>query len=118
MTTINAPIVAITVYTDRARVTRRGAIHLAPGEHTLAIEGLPTTLDADSVRAGGRGADVKILGAEVATQFVTRPPEVLIADLQQQLEALLESDKALADSDAAEAARLEFLKTLRDSGGA
>src|SRR5690349_12257413 len=118
MTTIDAPIVAVTVYTDRARVTRRGKIHLAPGEHTLAIEGLPTTIEADSVRAGGRGAGVKILGAEVATQFVTRPPEALIADLQRQLDTLQESDRALADADTVEAERLEFLRTLRASGGA
>jgi len=116
MTTIDAPIVAVTVYTDRARVTRRGAIQLAPGEHTLAIEGLPTTIEADSVRAGGRGAGVKILGAEIATQFVTRPPEALIADLQHQLEELQDADKALTDDDAVEAERQEFLKSLRASG--
>jgi uncharacterized protein (TIGR02231 family) len=116
MTTIDAPIVAVTVYTDRARVMRRGAIRLAPGEHTLAIEGLPTTIEADSVRAGGRGAGVKILGAEVATQFVTRPPEALIADLQHQLEELQDADRALTDDDAVEAERQEFLRTLRAAG--
>jgi uncharacterized protein (TIGR02231 family) len=118
MTTINAPIATVAVYVDRARVTRRGAIHLAPGEHTLTIEGLPTTLESDSVRAGGRGAGVRILGAEVATQYVTRPPEARIADLQQQIEALQDADRALVDRDAVEAARLEFLKTLREAGGA
>src|SRR6185437_12892865 len=103
MTTINAPIVAVTVYTDRARVTRRGSIQLAPGTHSLAIEGLPTTIEDDSVRAGGRGAGVKILGAEIATQFVTRPPEALIADLQHQLEELQDADRSLMDDDAVEA---------------
>src|SRR5258706_12144276 len=118
MTTINAPIVAVSIYSDRARVTRRGKIHLAPGEHSLAIEGLPTTIEEDSVRAGGRGVGFKILGAEVATQFVTRPPEALLAELQEQLETLQEQDRALIDADAVEAERLEFLKTLRESGGA
>jgi uncharacterized protein (TIGR02231 family) len=118
MTTIDAPIVAVTVFTDRARVTRRGMARLAPGEHSLTIEGLPTTLEADSVRASGRGAGITILGAEVATLFVTRPPEALVADLQRQLEQLQESDRALADGDAVEAERIEFLRTLRASGGA
>jgi uncharacterized protein (TIGR02231 family) len=118
MTTIDAPIVAVTVFTDRARVTRRGAARLAPGEHSLAIEGLPTTLEADSVRASGRGAGITILGAEVATQFVTRPPEALVADLLRQLEQLQESDRALADGDAVEAERIELLRALRASGGA
>jgi uncharacterized protein (TIGR02231 family) len=118
MTPINAPIIAVTVFTDRARVTRRGTARLAPGEHSLAIEGLPTTLEADSVRASGRGAGITILGAEVATQFVTKPPEALVADLQRQLEQLQESDRALVDGDAVEAERIEFLRALRASGGA
>ena len=117
MTTIDAAIVAVTVFTDRARVTRRGTARLAPGEHFLAIEGLPTTLEADSVRASGRGAGITILGVEVATQFVTRPPEALVADLQRQLEQLQESDRALADGDTVEAERIEFLRALRASGG-
>jgi uncharacterized protein (TIGR02231 family) len=118
MTTLDAPIADVTVYTDRARVTRRGTIKLAAGEHTLAIADLPTTIDPDSVRAGGRGAGVKILGAEVATLFVTAPPEAALAELQAQLEQLQEADRALADGDTAEAERLEFLRTLRASGGA
>jgi uncharacterized protein (TIGR02231 family) len=49
---------------------------------------------------------------------VTRPPEALLAELQGQLEALQEQDRALIDADAVEAERLEFLKALRESGGA
>jgi uncharacterized protein (TIGR02231 family) len=118
MTTFDAAIADVTVYTDRARITRRGTIQLAPGEHTLAIADLPTTIDPDSVRASGRGAGIKILGAEIATQFVTAPPEAVLADLQSQLEQLQEADRALIDADTAEAERLEFLRTLRASGGA
>jgi uncharacterized protein (TIGR02231 family) len=118
MTTINAPIAAITVYTDRARVTRRGTIQLAPGEHTLSIAELPTTIDPESVRASGRGAGVKILGAEIATRFVTQPPEAAVAGLLAQLDQLEETDRALVDGDAIEVERLEFLRALRASGGA
>jgi uncharacterized protein (TIGR02231 family) len=118
MTPINAPIIAVTVFADRARITRRGTARLVAGEHSLAIEGLPTTLEADSVRASGRGAGITILGAEVATQFVTKPPEALVADLLRQLEQLQESDRSLADGDAVEAERIEFLRALRTSGGA
>src|SRR5262245_44049510 len=118
MTTIDAAIVAVIVFTDRARVTRRGTARLAPGEHSLSIEGLPTTLEADSVRASGRGAGITILGAEVAAEFVTKPPEPLIADLMGQLEQLQESDRALSDGDTIMAERIEFLRALRASGGA
>ena len=114
-TNIEAPIVAVTVYADRARVTRRGTVHLAPGEQTVALTTLPTTLDEDSVRAGGRGANVRILGVEVTTQFVPHPPEPDQAELRAQLEALQESDQALQDEDTGDGTRLAYLQGLRDS---
>jgi uncharacterized protein (TIGR02231 family) len=114
-TTIDAPIAAVTVYTDRARVTRRGRVHLAAGEQTVALTTLPTTLDEDSVRAGGRGANVRILGVEVTTQFVPRPPEPDQAALRAQIEALQDNDKALQDEDTADDTRLTYLQGLRDS---
>src|SRR5437870_2686596 len=118
MTTIDAPITAVTVYTDRARVTRRGTVHLAAGEHTLTLGGLPTTLEDNSVRAGGRGAQVKILGVEVARQFVTSAPEGSLAETQQQLQDLQDQDRVLADDEAAQAARLEFVQALRERSSA
>ena len=55
MVTINAPIVEVTVFVNRARVTRRGTIHLPAGEQTIRIENLPASINPDSVRASGRG---------------------------------------------------------------
>src|SRR5262249_5801652 len=107
MAMIDAPIVAVTVFTDRARVTRRRTARLMAGAHFLAIKGLPTTLEPESIRASGRGAGITILGAEVATQFVPRPPEPVIADLQRQLEQLQETDRGLADGEGVEAERIE-----------
>ncbi len=55
---------------------------------------------------------------DLSREYVTRPPETDLADLQARLEALQDEDQALADADALEAARLDQLKTLRDSSGA
>jgi uncharacterized protein (TIGR02231 family) len=108
-------IAEVTVYTDRARVIRRGAVRLRAGEQRVSVENLPATLQDDSVRAGGRGAGVRILGVEVVRQYVTEAPEANIAELQKQLEALQDQDTALADEDAAIGSQLEFLKSLRES---
>ncbi|HYP41443.1 MAG TPA: mucoidy inhibitor MuiA family protein [Chloroflexia bacterium] len=117
MVTLAAPIVAVTVFTDRARVTRRGTIQLEAGEHTIALERVPSMLEDDSVRASGRGANVRILGVEIVTRFVTEAPEEDLSTLQQQLQTLQDRDTALADDETAEAERIEFLKTLRQSSG-
>ena len=66
MTTLEAPIVAVTVYPGQARITRRGVLTLTGGRHELALGGLPLDLDADSVRVSGRG-EVTITGVEVTT---------------------------------------------------
>ncbi|MEO5952121.1 MAG: mucoidy inhibitor MuiA family protein, partial [Chloroflexia bacterium] len=115
MPTIETRISDVTVYVDRARIVRKGSIHLAAGEQTITIEKLPTTLQDDSVRAAGRGAGVRILGVEVARDYYTETPEENQAALQKQLQEIQDNDAALADADTAQAARLEFLKNLANS---
>ncbi|MEE3919464.1 DUF4140 domain-containing protein [Micromonospora sp. BRA006-A] len=58
---IDAPVVGVTVYPDRARVTRRGRVRLAAGDHRVRVAPLPLGLRRDSIRVGGRGA-VTVLG--------------------------------------------------------
>lgn len=115
MPTIETSISDVTVYVDRARVVRKGTIHLSPGEQTIAIERLPTSLLDDSVRAAGRGANVRILGVEVARDYYTETPEENQAALQKELQNLQDQDAALADADSAEASRLDFLKNLANN---
>jgi len=53
--TVDTRICEVTVYTDRARVTRRGTVSLTGNETELAIASLPATLETESVRATGSG---------------------------------------------------------------
>lgn len=115
MTELKAPIVAVTVFTSLARITRRGKITLEAGEHTLVVSQLPNTLQDESVRASGRGAGLKILGVEAKTQFTTETGNT--AELQAQLEALQDADRVLIAEDEVLKARLDFLKALREHGG-
>lgn len=117
MPAFNADIASVTVYTDRARVTRRGTAHVTPGEQTLVLGNLSPLLLEDSVRATGRGAGIRILGVQVDTRYVTEAPEENIAGLQKQLESLQDADKTLADEDAAHAARIDFMNNLREASG-
>lgn len=118
MTAIDAPIVAVTVFGDQARITRRGAAALDAGEQTLSLGGLPAMLAPDSVRVSGRGSGVRVLGVDVASEYVAQPPEESAAELTRRLEELQEEDRALGDEDGLHGARLDFLKQLRESGGA
>ena len=74
---LDTVIESVTVYPERALVTRRGAISLeTAGEHTLRISSLPQTVLRDSLRATGAGpAGTRILGIEQVAEIHPAPPE-------------------------------------------
>ncbi len=87
MTELQTSIIAVTVYPDRARVTRIGGTELEPGLHRLVIADLPNTIEPDSVRAAARGtARARLLGVDVLREHLTVSP----ADRRQELERQLE----------------------------
>ncbi len=78
-----------TVYPDRARVTRSGAISLEPGLHNLEIADLPLSLDRASVRASAQGtARARLLGVDVRQVFYAETPAERVREMEQQLETL------------------------------
>ncbi len=91
--TIDTQITAVTVYSDRALVTRSGKIQLTGTERELIISNLPTTLDPESVRASGKGSiGVKLQGVTIDRQYTTEPVADRIAQLSAQIDRL-EVDK-------------------------
>ncbi|WP_310485369.1 mucoidy inhibitor MuiA family protein [Chamaesiphon sp. VAR_48_metabat_403] len=86
---IDTQITAVTVYTDRALVTRRGQIQLTGTERELIVSNLPTTLDPESVRVGGKGSvAVKLQGVTVDRQYTTEPVADRIAQLTAEIDRL------------------------------
>jgi uncharacterized protein (TIGR02231 family) len=89
MTCIDTRITAVTVYTDRALVTRRGIIHLTGEERELVLTHLPVTIDAESVRVSGRGkVAVKLQGVSVERDYTIEPVGERVAELTSQIETL------------------------------
>lgn len=52
---VNSRITAVTVYNDRAEVTRTAMETLDKGEHTLIFDFLPVTIDPNSIQVRGGG---------------------------------------------------------------
>jgi uncharacterized protein (TIGR02231 family) len=87
--TIDTQITAVTVYTDRALVTRQGTINLTGTERELIVSNLPTTLDPESVRVSGKGSvNVKLQGVTTDRQYTTEPVADRIAQLTAQIDSL------------------------------
>jgi len=83
-------ITGVTVYPDRAQVTRAGQARVeAPGEQTLRVGGLPLGILRESLRATGRGpAGTRILGVEQATERHPAAPEEALRRLREEIERL------------------------------
>ena len=106
----------MTVYPDRARVTRRGPISLPAGLHRVQVGPLPLNLQRDSIRVGGTGP-ATVLGVDVVTQRHDQSPDPTVVDLEAQRWTVSVELTELADADAVEAQRAEFLGTLAQRAG-
>jgi uncharacterized protein (TIGR02231 family) len=115
---ISTRIEEVTVYTDRARVTRRGRITLPTGPQEVALDDLPSELIPETVRAKARGSvPARLLGTDVTRTFHAGPPEARPAALQAQIEALQDQDETLRTQIDALTKRRVFLETLAASAG-
>jgi len=96
MIELNSKIVEVTVYNDRARITRRGSVSLETGATRLSITGLPLTLNPESARAAARGvAQVRLLGLEIERAYAIETPSEQIHQLEEQIESLQDEISAV-----------------------
>ncbi|MBW4695906.1 MAG: mucoidy inhibitor MuiA family protein [Lyngbya sp. HA4199-MV5] len=111
----NTRIVAVTVYTNQALVTRRGTVTLTGQEQTLMLESLPITLKPESVRASGQGTvAVRLLGVQTERVFTTEPVVDRVAQLTAQIEQLMHEQKTVEDKQAAAHLQRTFVQTLSE----
>lgn len=89
MVPLKSTIVAVVVYVDRARLTRRGMVELQPGLHSLDFADLPISLDPGSLRASAAGtARARLLGLSAQRSFYSEIPQEQARALEAQMEAL------------------------------
>lgn len=112
--TVNTQIDAVTVYTDRALVTRRGVVTLTGQEQELELT-LPASIQTESVRASGKGAMlVKLLGVSTERLYAKEPVQERLANLEQQIQQL-EAQKRSVEGNL-QAARLQrgFVQSISE----
>jgi len=109
---IDAPITAVTVFRDGARVQRSGTVSMAQGRQAVVIGGLPASVDPASVRVAARGPGLTLLNVEVHRGYRTDPLREETARLRAEAERCRDAVRALDDEDAAVQARLDFLGHL------
>ena len=104
---------AVTVYSNRAMLTRRAVVEIPAGAHTVIFKNLPASLLTDSLRAEGKAAaDVKF-GALASKMLMeaelTAPRE---KELTDQLEALQDQRAGVVAEKQALGTKSDFLMSL------
>jgi uncharacterized protein (TIGR02231 family) len=117
-TSLDAPIVAVTVFRDGARVQRSGTVSVEPGLRPVVIGGLPAGVDPASVRVAARGPGLALLDVEVHRRYRTDPLREETARLRAEVDRCRDLVQGLDDEDTAEQARLSFLGHLSESAAA
>jgi uncharacterized protein (TIGR02231 family) len=114
-TMLDAPIVAVTVFRDGARVQRSGTVNVEPGLRPVVVGGLPASVDPASVRVAARGSGLALLDVEVHRRYRTDPLREDTARLRSDVERCRDLVQELDDEDTAEQARLTFLGHLSEA---
>ena len=109
---LEAPITAVTVFREGARVQRGGTVSMAPGRQAVVIGGLPASMDPASVRVAARGPGLTLLNVEVHRGYRADPLREEVARLRAEAERRRDAVRALDDEDAAVQAHLDFLGHL------
>jgi len=95
---VNSTISAVTVYTDRAVVTRSATVDLPGGTTELVFANLPQALNERSLQVSGRGtAQALILDVSAKQTYVDFTPNARVKELEDQLKALGKQVRGLDD---------------------
>lgn len=95
---VDSTITAVTVYTDRAVVTRTGSVELPGGITELTFANLPQALNEHSLQVSGKGtASALILDVASRQTYVDFTPNARVKELEDQLRALQKQMRGLDD---------------------
>ena len=113
-TPVNSAISAVTVYPDRAVVTRTASVDLPGGITELVFANLPQTLNERSLQVSGRGtAQALILDVSSHQTYVDFTPNARVKELEDLLRGLQKQLRGLDDHTAllqAQSASLERME--------
>ncbi len=113
--TANSKITGVTVYQDRALVTRYAEVNLEKGDNAIVFENLPSGLMEESLRAQGKATSVvTIYGAELKRAFSAGEVNPNVDKITQELEKLQYDLKNLQQEYQALGDQKTFLDSIKN----
>lgn len=112
--TAASAVSAVTVYPDRARVTRSAAADVAPGDGMIIIVGgLPASVAPDTVQVAGEADfDLTIVSVEVRKAYRTDAASERERAVLAELQAATDKQQTLTDRIAALETQADFIRSV------
>ncbi len=107
-------ITAVTVYVDRAIVTRTAHVELPEGTQEIQFAALPASLNPDLIQVSGTGAaEAMILEVRAVAAQVPVPANARHQELQKQLHGIQAEMRTLTDKAGVLQAQRDFLDRMK-----
>ncbi|MGD0335507.1 MAG: mucoidy inhibitor MuiA family protein [Candidatus Omnitrophota bacterium] len=104
----------VTVYPDSALVSRSANVQLGAGAHEVVFSDIIPEIDENSLKVScANTASVKILGARLKREFLTKEPAEKVRELQDQIQKIEDEIKKLQNFKEVLANEKEFLDSIR-----
>jgi uncharacterized protein (TIGR02231 family) len=110
---VSSTVSEVTVYPDRARVTRTASASLPTGTSVLEFSGLPAALDESSVEVSAKAdAPLTIEGIDIRQEFLAASANPKTQNLERQLRELLDQQKSLQGQKGVSEEKRQFFRNL------
>jgi uncharacterized protein (TIGR02231 family) len=111
-------ISAVTVFNDRAMVTRTAKVNLAKGNNLITFENLPVMMIDDSIRADAKGsAQARISGLTLRTVYLDRSNEKRIRELEAEISSVERKIQKVETRKTALGAQRAFIESIKVGWG-
>jgi uncharacterized protein (TIGR02231 family) len=117
---IEAPskIEAVTVFSDRAQVSRSARVPLKAGANLITITGLPRNISEESLRVEGKGnGRARIAGITVKKVFLERVEQKRVKELEDEIKSLNRKVESIEARLKGLVAQRTFIESIRVGWG-
>jgi uncharacterized protein (TIGR02231 family) len=117
---VESRITAVTVYADRAVVTRTASLDVTePGPVEMVFENLPSSIVDQSLQVAGRGtARATILDVTAREAYLAATPDARVKSLQDELRSLQQQHRVLTDRGTVLDQQRDFLASIKTASAA
>lgn len=115
-TKLNSTIKEVTVYNDRAAITRHAQIQLAAGEHELVFENLPSSLNNESLQLDAKATGTVIIqDIEVKSHYFVGSANERLQVVEKEIKNLQEQLAQLNDHETLLVEQKNFIEQVQES---